>query len=251
MQAEETGSEALELPLGDENSQAEEALQNEPESSGEESVPVLAQGVDSTRTTPPRTEQELYSPYAGQQRVSEVPQKYAHLFDENVYQAVREMATEIAAEETSRALRASAQQRQAARQLGLPDNVMDEFGEAMQRHETLVPQEIRGTKQGAILALNAAMTERMMQTGDVAGTMRQMSAMFGDATQTQPAVQPKPAVIPPESRMPSPRGGTVRTVPTSKADDPFARLAERWGADDEEIKAVKRASEEAVMRGGR
>jgi hypothetical protein len=238
---EETGSEPSEEPS--EGNEPEQAEGQEPELQTPETPP--------TPQAARAPETRYQSPYVNvPQTQSNVPAKYAHVLDDTQYAALREMASEIAEQQVSMALQAQAQQRAAAKQLGLPSDVIDEYGDDMRRHEMSVPANLRGTREGAMLSFNAAITERMLQTGDIRGVLKQAASYFGDEPSLPPQVQSR-APLPPEQRMTSPRT-SARPVTPKKDDSPFANLKNSWGANDEEMRALMEASEEIGPRiGGR
>lgn len=240
---EEIGSEALDEQL-EEGEPQEPQEGDEPQIQAQEAAPPAPQ--------PNKGPDYRYqSPYLSQpQAQSNVPAKYAHVLDDNQYAALREMASEIAEERVSLALQAQAQQRAAAKQLGLPADVIDEYGDDMRRHEMSVPSNLRGTKEGAMLSFNAALTERMLQSGDIKGVLRQASAYFGDDQSVE--VPRSKALLSPDQRMTSSKTSARPVTANRKDDTPYSRLKSSWGANDEEMRALMEASEEIGVRvGGR
>lgn len=240
IQDQNNGSELSEqLPL-------DEETVDEPQVQEEGEQEVQAQ-VEEPQVTARR---EYHSPYAQRGQQDEVPERYRNLLDADTYRVVRDLARDMAKEELALARTAQVQQRQMAKQLGIPQEIVEEYADDMERLEYVVPEQAKGTRNGAIIAFNAALTERMMQSEnpwDEFEKVRSRVPSVPNAPQQQ-RVQP----IPPENRMTSPRGGAVRAAtPSSKPDTAASRMMSSWGASDEEIKALREASEMTITSGRR
>lgn len=185
-------------------------------------------------STPLVDSREYASPFAGIQPTGELPDQLKELFDPSVYAAIERMATEIADKRIAAAQMAQSQSRAAARQIGLTDEQADHF--EVSRYEPMVPVEHRGTKQGAAIALSMSIADKLMRGGTV-------DEVLGGIKPRQMQQVATKSVIPPEQRMTSPRTTTTVRAQPSASKSPFSYLEKVWGADSEQIKAIREASE--------
>lgn len=88
------------------------------------------------------------------------------------------------------------QQRHAARQVGIPDELV-EMGAQYQAH---VPAELRGTPRGAMTAAGMAILTEAMDSGDFMKTLQKYAALGQAPPPVRPAAPPPPPILPPSAR---------------------------------------------------
>lgn len=121
---------------------------------------------------------------------------------------------------------AIAQQQRAARDLGVGEEVFNELSAYMPQAESMVPNELKGTKAGATMALYAAMALDSEQNGfDVGKTLAKFSKT---PVATEPKVQ---KVLAQSERTTTPRAGGNQGRPVVRKSFNSVAEAAVGGAD--------------------
>jgi hypothetical protein len=107
----------------------------------------------------------------------------------------------IAARTADRIVAARDQQRSMYRELGISEDAQEEVASKMAQAEMIVPREMRGTRQGANIALVAAALQEAGDSGNVFDVMKRWSSTKTAAPVIAPAaVRPTTPMMSPSAR---------------------------------------------------
>lgn len=144
--------------------------------------------------TPEKPKKDWQSPFADGILTKEEREAAEELVSP---EAMRLIET-VAARTADRIVASREQQRAVAREIGIPEEMAPQLA-AMEQH---VPQNLRGTKQGAIAAALLAVGQEAAETGDLQAALRRLLVEKEEVVTPPP---PRPP-LPPSARPPAPRG---------------------------------------------
>lgn len=194
---------------------------------GEDAPPEPIDVQASQETAPPRDEKTEYrSPYAARMTDEERAQA-ATLFDEQQVAFIEN----IVSTRLRQAQIATAQERQAASQLGVTPQFMQEFGPLIETVAPFVPEPIRGTPNGVQWAIQMALGEAAARSGDLAGTLLRASTLLQTAATPPTSGAPARAADANVRHAPATRapGGLVSASPAQQRNVGSSRQSYEMG----------------------
>ena len=186
---------------------------------------------------PARPAQEFHSPYVNTQ-LSQADIAEAEQL--GIDPQLLGLIDRIADRRAMQAISAQEQQRAAARQIGISQEALDEFAPAMRQYESMVPANVRGTKEGAVTALLMAAGAEAIKTGDLGAVLQRMIPKA--QAPAQPAPVRKTPDITPAQRSTTPRASSATVAPArvrgpkDAANESFSG----WGVGGDVVSILQR-----------
>jgi len=192
----------------------------------------------------PKPVQEFHSPYTNSQLTqADIAEAEALGVDPQVLGLIDRIADRRAMQ----AISAQEQQRAAARQIGISQEALDEFAPAMRQYESMVPANVRGTKEGAVTALLMAAGAEAMKTGDLGAVLQRMIPQVQQQVQTPAPVRKTPDITPAQ-RSTTPRASSATVAPArTKPRDAANASFGNWGADGDIVSMLQRERNNSKM----
>jgi len=190
----------------------------------------------------PKPAPEFHSPYTNSQLTQA---DIAEAETLGVDPAVLGLIDRIADRRAMQAISAQEQQRAAARQIGISQEALDEFAPAMRQYESMVPANVRGTKEGAVTALLMAAGAEAMKTGDLGAVLQRM---IPQVQQQAPAPVRKTPDLTLAQRTTHPRPGSGAIAPSrARPKDAANASFANWGADGDIVSILQRERNNSKM----
>lgn len=173
----------------------------------------------------PQPQPTAIAPDVTAARRQQLLEQASHLFDEDQLKWI-EQYTEYRL--TERAIQEAAETQQLA-SIGIGSDFLAKYKADMEVGKTVVPPELRGTPEGAMLQVTAALYRRMTTSRDVAGVLEEAASLLRKRQQPkQPQRQPpNPELVPGRS-----------AGPRKNNSQPGSYLAQHFGLTQSELKRL-------------